>query len=57
MRPLVYEEPDRVPVDGHLEDEVGRRPRLHRLPEDAVVEGVDQGLIKVQDQDLPLHQA
>ena len=57
VRPLVHEEPDWVSVDGHLEDEVRRRPRLDRLSEDAIVEGVDQGLVKVQDQDLALNQA
>ena len=29
MWPLVYEEADGMAVDGNLEDEVGRGPRLH----------------------------
>ena len=52
MRPLVNEEPDRMPVDRDFEDEVRRRARLHGLPDDAVVVGVDQGLVQVQHQHL-----
>lgn len=52
VRPLVDKEPDRVPVDGHLQDEVWRRSRLDGLPEDAVVMGVDQGLVQVKHQNF-----
>ena len=55
--PLVDEEADWVPVDGDPEDEVCRRAGLHRLAQHAVVEGVDQRLVQVQHQGLPLHQA
>jgi hypothetical protein len=52
VRPLVYKEPDRMPVDGDLEYKVWRRARLHRLTEDAVVVRVDQGLVEVEDEHL-----
>lgn len=57
VRSLVHEEPDRMPVDGDLEDEVGRRAGLHGLADDSVVVGVDQRLVEVEDQDLTLDQA
>lgn len=54
---LVNKEPDRMPVDGDLEDEVWRRARLDGLPDHPIVEGVDQSLIQVQHQHFPLDDA
>ena len=53
----MHEEPDRMPVDGDLEDEVGRRARLDRLSDDPVVVRVDQGLVEVEDENFALDQA
>ena len=53
----MHEEPDRMPVDGDLEDKVRGRARLDCLTDDPVVVGVDQGLVEVKHQDLPFDQA
>ena len=53
MRSLVNKEFHRMIVDVHLEDEVGKSAGLDLAPHDAVVVGVDQGLVQVEHQHLP----
>ena len=53
MRSLVNKELHRMIVDVHLEDEVGKSAGLDLAPHDAVVVGVDQGLVQVEHQHLP----
>ena len=53
MRSLVNKEFHRMIVDVHLEDEVGKSAGLDLAPHDAVVVGVDQGLVQVKHQHLP----
>ena len=52
MRSLVDKEFHRMIVDVHFEDEVGKSAGLDLAPHDAVVVGVDQGLVQVQHQHL-----
>ena len=52
MRSLVNKELHRMIVDVHLEDEVGKSAGLDLAPHDAVVVGVDQGLVQVEHQHL-----
>ena len=53
MRSLVNKEFHRMIVDVHFEDEVGKSAGLDLAPHDAVVVGVDQGLVQVEHQHLP----
>ena len=52
MGSLVDEEPDGVPVYGHLEDEVWRGARLDCGPDDTIMMRMDQSLVQVQHQHL-----
>ena len=52
MRSLVNKELHWMIVDVHLEDEVGKCAGLDLAPHDAVVVGVDQGLVQVEDEDF-----
>ena len=53
MRSFVDKEFHRMIVDVHFEDEVGKSAGLDLAPHDAVVVGVDQGLVQVKHQHLP----
>ena len=57
MWSLVNKEPDWMPVNGDLEDEIWRGAWLDSLPDHAIVEGMDQSLIKIQHKDFPLDDA
>ena len=57
MRSFVDKEFHRMIVDVHFEDEVGKSAGLDLAPHDAVVVGVDQGLVQVKHQHLPPDQA
>ena len=56
MRSFVDKESDGVAIDGDLQDEVRRRPRLDGLPQDPVVVAVDQRLVEVKHKRLALHE-
>ena len=56
MRPFVDKESDGVAIDGDLQDEVRRRPRLDGLPQDPVMVAVDQRLVEVKHKRLALHE-
>lgn len=51
----MYKKPNRVFVYYHLEDEVGGCSRPDCGPQDPIVVGMNERLVQIQHQDLPLH--
>lgn len=56
MGPFVDKKPNWIPIDGDFDGEIVRRSRLHCIPWHGIVMRVDEGLVQVQNEGLPLHQ-
>jgi len=51
----VYKESDGMSINGHFEDEIWRSSWFHGRSNHSVVIGVDERLVQVEDENLPLN--
>lgn len=56
MRPFVHKEPNRMPIDGHLDGKVVRCARFDDVARHRIVVRVDQRLVQVEHERLAWHQ-